>query len=163
MYYNQLKVSIQSELCMTQNTLHRFQHLMKFNADHHFIYITARTYGHKKHLQSYYNLMKDDLEEITKEWSANLLIPAEPAEISDIDNSETTHDTLGPSQTKKNEEAHDVKITSAKTSSISPKQGGDGEELDGSEVEQKKGEVRPPTDEEDPLKKRKVSPLKPSP
>jgi hypothetical protein len=29
-------------------------------------------------------------------------------------------------------------------------------------VEQKKGEVTPPRDEEDPLKKRKVSPLKPS-
>jgi hypothetical protein len=30
------------------------------------------------------------------------------------------------------------------------------------EAEQKKGEVTPPRDEADPLKKRKVSPLKPS-
>jgi hypothetical protein len=30
--------------------------------------------------------MEDDLEEITKDWSADLLIPADPMEISDIDN-----------------------------------------------------------------------------
>jgi len=44
-----------------------------------------------------------------------------------------------------------------KTASISPEQGGDGEELDDKEVEQKQG------DEVDPLKKRKGSPLKPFP
>jgi hypothetical protein len=49
-----------------------------------------------------------------------------------------------------------------KTASISAEQGGDGGEIDGTEVEQKKGEVTPPRDEEDPSKKRKVSPLKPS-
>jgi hypothetical protein len=43
-----------------------------------------------------------------------------------------------------------------KTASISPEQGGDGEELGDKEVEQKKG------DEVDPLKKRKGSPSKPS-
>jgi hypothetical protein len=42
-YYNQLKIAIQSEPRMTPNTLHRFRPLMKFNADRHFIYITART------------------------------------------------------------------------------------------------------------------------
>jgi hypothetical protein len=40
-YYNQLKLAIQSEPRMTPNTLHRFRPLMKFSADHHFIYITA--------------------------------------------------------------------------------------------------------------------------
>jgi hypothetical protein len=45
-----------------------------------------------------------------------------------------------------------------KTASASPEQGGDGEEIDGTEAEQKKGEVTPPRDEEDPSKKRKVSP-----
>jgi hypothetical protein len=49
-----------------------------------------------------------------------------------------------------------------KTASISPERGGDGEEINGTEVKQKKGEVTPPRDEEDPLKKRKVSPPKPS-
>jgi hypothetical protein len=83
-------------------------------------------------------------------------------ELSDIDSPEAAHDTPGPSKTKKNEEAQDVSSTSVKTASISPEQGGDGGEIDGAEVEQKKGEVTPPRDEEDPSKKRKVSPLKPS-
>jgi hypothetical protein len=43
-----------------------------------------------------------------------------------------------------------------KTTSISLEKGGDGEKLDGKEVEHKKG------DEVVPLKKRKGSPLKPS-
>jgi hypothetical protein len=49
-----------------------------------------------------------------------------------------------------------------KTASISVEQGGDGGEIDGAKFEHKKGEVTPPRDEEDPSKKRKVSPLKPS-
>jgi hypothetical protein len=44
-----------------------------------------------------------------------------------------------------------------KTTSISAEKGGDG-----IEVEQKKGEITPLRYEEDPFKKRKVSPLKPS-
>jgi hypothetical protein len=44
-----------------------------------------------KELQSYYKLMEEDLEEITKEWSADLLIPANPAEISNIDSPENAH------------------------------------------------------------------------
>jgi hypothetical protein len=92
----------------------------------------------------------------------DLLIPVDPAEMSDIDSPEAAHDTPGPSKTKKNEEAQDVSSTSVKTASISPAQGGDGGEIDGTEVEQKKGEVTPPRDEEDPSKKRKVSPPKPS-
>jgi hypothetical protein len=161
-YYNQLKVAIQSEPRITLNTLHRFRPLMKFSADRHFIYITARTDGHKKQLQSYYKLTEEDLEEITKEWSVDLLIPADPAEISDIDSPETAQDTPGPSKIKKTEEVQDLDSTSMKTASISPEQGGDGEEIDGTEAEQKKGEVTPPRDEEDPSKKRKVSPPKPS-
>jgi hypothetical protein len=93
---------------MTPNTLHRFRPLMKFNADRHFIYITACADEHKKQLQSYYKMMEEDLEEITKDWSADLLIPADPVEMSDIDSPETTHDTPGPSKTKKTEEAQDV-------------------------------------------------------
>jgi hypothetical protein len=147
---------------MMLNTLHRFRPLMKFNADRHFIYITARADEHKQQLQSYYKLTEEDLEEITKDWSVDLLIPADPAEISDIDSPETVQDTPGPSRTKKTEEVQDLDSASAKTASISPEQGGDGGEIDGAEVEQKKGEVTPPRDEEDPSKKRKVSPLKPS-
>jgi hypothetical protein len=135
---------------------------MKFSVDHHFIYITVRTDGHKQQLQSYYKLMEDDLEEITKEWSVDLLVPADPVEMSDVDSPETTQDTPGPSKIKKTEEVHDLDSASVKTASISAEQGGDGREIDGTEVEQKKGEVTPPRDEEDPSKKRKVSPPKPS-
>jgi hypothetical protein len=157
-YYNQLKLAIQSEPRIMPNTLHRFRPLMKFSADRHFIYITACADEHKQQLQSYYKLTEEDLEEITKDWSADLLIPADPAEISDIDSPETAPDTPGPSKIKKTEEVHDLDNASVKTASISAEQGGDGREIDGAEVEQKKGEVTPPRDEEDPSKKRKVSP-----
>jgi heme-binding NEAT domain protein len=75
---------------------------------------------------------------------------------------ETVPDTAGPSKIKKTKEVHDLDNASVKTASISAEEGGDGGELDGTEVEQKKGEVTPPRDEEDPSKKRKVSPPKPS-
>jgi hypothetical protein len=129
---------------------------MKFSADRNFIYITACTDEHKKQLQSYYKLMEEDLEEITKDWSVDLLIPADPTEISDINNPETTQDTPGPSRTKKTEEVQELDSASVKTASISPEKGGDGEELDEKEVKQKQG------DEVDPLKKRKGLVLKPS-
>jgi hypothetical protein len=88
----------------------------------------------------------------------DLLIPADPMEISDIDIPKAAHDTPGPSKTKKNEEAQDVSSTSTKTPSISPTQGGDSREIDGTKFEQNKGEVTSPRDEEDPSKKRKVPP-----
>jgi hypothetical protein len=75
---------------------------------------------HHQQLQSYYKLTEEDLEEITKEWSVDLLIPADPVELSDVDSPEAVRDTPGPSKTKKNEEAHDVHSTSAETPSISP-------------------------------------------
>jgi hypothetical protein len=55
-YYSQLKVTIQSEPCITPNNLHRFRPLMMFNVDHHFIYIIARADEHKEQLQSYYKM-----------------------------------------------------------------------------------------------------------
>jgi hypothetical protein len=65
-------------------------------------------------------LIEDDLEEITKEWSTDLLIPAYPAEMPDVDSPETMPDTPGPSKTKKNDEVHDVHNTSVETYSSSP-------------------------------------------
>ena len=50
---------------------------------------------------------------------------------SNIDSLEVGHDTPRPSKTNKNEEAQDVSSTSMKTTSISPKKGGDGGEIDG--------------------------------
>jgi hypothetical protein len=88
---------------------------MKFSADCHFIYITACVDEHHQHLQSYYKLTAQDLEEITKEWSVDLLILANPTELSDVDSPEVVHDTPGPSKTKKNEEAQDAHSTLAET------------------------------------------------
>jgi hypothetical protein len=84
--------------------------------------------------------------------------------MSDPDSPETMHDTPGPSKMKKTEEVQDLSSASGKTASISPERGGDDdvEEMKDREAEQKKGEVTPPRDETDPLKKRKVSPQKPS-
>jgi hypothetical protein len=54
-------------------------------------------------LPSYYKLIEEDLEEITKDWSEDLLIPTDPAEMFDLDSLETVHkeqDTPGPSKMK---------------------------------------------------------------
>jgi hypothetical protein len=87
--------------------------------------------------------------------------------MSDPDGPETMHkehDTLGHSIRKKIEEVQDLSSPSGKTTSISPNRAGDDEveEINDKGPEQKQGEVTPPRDEVDPLKKRKVSPPKPS-
>jgi hypothetical protein len=53
--------------------------------DHHFIYIKARADGSKQQLQSYYKIIEEDLEEMTKECSEDFLIPANPMELSNVD------------------------------------------------------------------------------
>jgi hypothetical protein len=89
-YYNQLKSSIGGEPRITPNTLQRFQPMINFSVDRHFIYLTPRADEHQEQLQSYYKLPEEDLEEITKEWSTYLLVPAYLVDISDIDNPEAT-------------------------------------------------------------------------
>ena len=71
-------------------------------------------------------------------------------------------DTPGPRRTKKDDEVEYVPSTSAKTTSISPAQGGDDDELGNTEVEKNIGEVTPPREEEDPSMKIKITPPKPS-
>ena len=63
---------------------------MKFSVDRHFIYLTPRVDEHQEQLQSYYKLTEEDLEEITKEWLAGLLIAVDPMDISDISSPEAT-------------------------------------------------------------------------
>jgi hypothetical protein len=83
---------------------------------------------------------------------------------------ETTHeakDLPRPSRRKKTEEVQNLSNTSKGIASVSHGRGGDDEveERNGKENHQKKGEVTPPrdpADEADPLKKRKVSPMKPT-
>ena len=102
------------------------------------------------------------MEQITKEWSADLLVPTDPVEMSDVDSPEAMSDTPGPRNTKKDVGVQGTHSTSTKTTSISPTKGSDDEELGGTEVEQKKGKVTSPGEEEDPSKKRKTTPPNPS-
>jgi hypothetical protein len=76
-YYLQLKRDIDSFPRMTSNTLDKFRPLMKFYVDSHFIYITTHIEEIKEELQSYYKLIEEDLEKITKEWPAKFLIPVD--------------------------------------------------------------------------------------
>jgi len=107
-------------------------------------------------------MTEDDLEEITKEWSVDLLVAVEPTEMSDVDSLVAMPNTPGLRKTKKGVEVQDIHSTSTKTASLSPAKGGDDEELGGTKVEQSKGKVTHPRDEEDPSKKRKITPPKPS-
>jgi hypothetical protein len=102
-YYNQLKNAIHSTPCLTPNTLHRFRTLIKFNKNRHFTYIIAHADEHKQQLQSYYKLTEEDLEHITKEWSAYLLVTVDLAEMFDVDRPEAMPDTPRPSKTKKDD------------------------------------------------------------
>jgi hypothetical protein len=65
-YYLHFKRDIESSPRMTPNTLHRFRPFVNFRSDRHFIYITTLGDEHKKELQYYYKLTKEDMEEINK-------------------------------------------------------------------------------------------------
>jgi hypothetical protein len=74
-------------------------------------------------------MIEEDLEEITKEWLTDLLVLADPVDISYIDSPKAAYDTPRPSkmkktkktkETKKPEEVHDVDSYSVKTTSITP-------------------------------------------
>jgi RNase H-fold protein (predicted Holliday junction resolvase) len=93
---------------------------MKFSADQHFTYIIVCGDEHKQQLQSYYKLIKDDLEEITKEWSTNLLVVADPANMSNEEIPKAMLDTPRPRKNKKDDEVEYIPSTSMKTTSISP-------------------------------------------
>jgi hypothetical protein len=178
-YYLHLTHVIESFPRMTPNTLHTYKPLAKFCADCHFIYITVHKDESKQELQSYYNLTEEDLEEITKEWSAEFLVPVGDAELFDPDLigsvvvTRTEYD--GPSNAKKkkkekvqNIDSEEKENTSEETVPDSPR-GGAGDEVnqeeEGEEDKQEKGEVTPskdPVTEAETSKKMKVSPKKPS-
>jgi hypothetical protein len=104
---------------MTLNTLHTYRPLAKFCADRHFIYITTCRDESKEELQSYYKLTEEDLEEITKEWPAEFLVPVRDAELSDPDLigspvvTRTEYD--GPSSAKKKKKKEEVQDSEEKT------------------------------------------------
>jgi hypothetical protein len=70
---------------MTQNTLHRFKPIAKFYVDKNFIYIIVHKDETKEDLQSYYKLTDEDMEEITKEWPNEFLIPVKQMDLSNPD------------------------------------------------------------------------------
>jgi hypothetical protein len=120
------------------------------------------------------------MEEITKEWPAEFLVPVEDAELSDPDIigsplvTRTEYDGQSSAKKKKKkEEVQDIDSeekdnASEETAPDSPAGGGGDEvnqEEEGEEDKQEKGEVTPPKDpltEAETSKKRKVSPQKPS-
>jgi hypothetical protein len=69
---------------MTPCTLHWYRPIEKFYVDPHFIYITARRYENKEELQSYYKLIDEDTEQITKEWREEFLAHVADVELSNI-------------------------------------------------------------------------------
>jgi hypothetical protein len=125
---------------MTSNTLHRFRPFAKFRADKHFIYIIARRDEHKEELQSYYKLTEEDMEEITKEWPAEFLVPFEQTQLSDPDLigspvvTREEYDAPNNSRKKKKEEVQELNIASKETTLDSP-EGGGGDEVDKEEDE----------------------------
>jgi DNA-binding PadR family transcriptional regulator len=127
---------------MMTNTLYKFIPFVKFHKDRHFIYITTRRDEHKEELRSYYKLTEEDMEEITKEWPIDLLIPVEWVELSNPDlikSPMVTREEYGApncSRRKKKEEVHELKNASEETTSDSPKGGGD----DKVDKEEDKGE-----------------------
>jgi hypothetical protein len=56
--------------------------------DCHFIYLTLHVDEHQEQLLSYYKLTEEDLEDITKEWSVDLLVAVDLVEILYINNPE---------------------------------------------------------------------------
>jgi hypothetical protein len=138
----------------------------------------VRADENKEELQSYYKLTEEDLEEITKEWPAEFLIPVAKAELSDpnlIGSPVVTREEYNApnsSRRKKKEDVQELSSASEETASDSPGGGGgdevdkeEKEEKEGEEDKQEQGEVTPPRnplDDADPSKKRKVSPMKPT-
>ena len=112
----------------------------------------------------------EDMEEITKEWTTEFLVPVDQAELSNpylIRSPVVTHeeyDAPSSSRKKKKEEVHELSSASKETTPDSPKGGGGNEvnqEEEGEEDKKEKGEVTTPKDpltEAEMSKKRKVSP-----
>jgi hypothetical protein len=110
------------------------------------------------------------MEEITKEWLEEFLVPVDQAELSDSDLigspvvTREEYDAPSSNRKKKKEYVQEINSASEETASDSPSGGGDDEvdkeEDKGEENKQKQGEVTPPRDpidEAETSKKRKVS------
>jgi hypothetical protein len=128
-------MDIESFPQMTPNTLDRFRPLMKFLADRHFRYITACIDENKEEVHSYYKLTEEDLEEITKEWLVEFLIPVSKEELFDptlIGRLVVTHEEYNApnnSRRKKNKYVQELSSALEEIASYSPGKGG-GDEVE---------------------------------
>jgi hypothetical protein len=126
---------------MTPCTLHQYRPIAKFRVDPHFIYITEHRDENQEELQSYYKMMDDDMEQITKEWSEEFLVPVADAELSDTDTIgspivtrvEHVRQSSGTKKKKKQDEVQDIESdeednASEDNGSGSPRGGEDEEE-----------------------------------
>jgi hypothetical protein len=116
--------------------------LIKFSVDRHFIYLTPRNDEHQEQLQSYYKMTEEDLEEITKEWSVDLLVSEQIQQTFQTSTAQKLRRIhLGPVRQRKQrrqrkmKEIQDVDSRSVRMASITPDQGGNDEDFE--EVEQK--------------------------
>jgi hypothetical protein len=82
-YYQQLKLPIDSFMCMELCTVHQYRPIENFHAYPHFIYIIARRDENKEEINSYYKMTYEDMEHITKDWLEEFLAPVVDAELYD--------------------------------------------------------------------------------
>jgi hypothetical protein len=105
----------------------------RFRVDRHFIYITARADEHKEELQSYFNIIEEYMEEITKELPMDFLVPVDQAKLSDPDLlgspmvTREEYDVPGSSIRKKTKEVQQLNNASKETTLELPQGGGDDE------------------------------------
>jgi hypothetical protein len=154
---------------------------VKFCTDRHFIYITACRDESKEELKPYYKMTDEYMEEITKQWPTNFLVPVEDVEFSDSDIigsplvTRVEHDgQTSVKKKKKEEEVQNIETDDEDNASEEKRpdslaRGGEDEvnqEEGGEEGEkQDKGEVTPPKDPPTKFETSnnyKVSPQKPS-
>jgi hypothetical protein len=107
----------------------------------------------KEELQSYYKLTDEDMEEITKEWPAEFLVPVEDVELSDPDIigsplvTQVEHD--GQTSTKKKKKKEEVKNietdeedNASEESRPDSPAGGGGDEVNQEKKEGKKEKIK---------------------
>jgi predicted transcriptional regulator of viral defense system len=97
-------------------TLHQYQPIEKFHIDPHFIYITTPRDENREELQSYYKLIDEDMEQITKEWLEEFLVPVADEELSNTKTigspivtwAEHVRQANGTKKKKRQEEVQDI-------------------------------------------------------
>jgi hypothetical protein len=124
-YYQHLKVVIESFPCMIPHTLDKYRQVAKFQADPHFLYIIVCRDENQEDLHSYYKLTNEYMDQITKEWPEEFLVPIADAELFDTDTIgspivnrvEHVRQSSGMKKKKKQEEFQDIETDEGDISS----------------------------------------------